>query len=92
LVPRVKKKSERSWRSEARSDPETLRALVKLGKRIRELRLEKETTQEALAEKAAISVQHLLDLEHGRSNPTIASLMGLARGLEVPLRDLFDDL
>jgi transcriptional regulator with XRE-family HTH domain len=66
--------------------------MVKLGKRIRELRLERDATQEALAEKAAISVQHLLDLEHGRSNPTIASLMGLARGLDVPLGDLFKDL
>jgi transcriptional regulator with XRE-family HTH domain len=90
-VPRVRKKSEQAWRSEARSDPETLRALVKLGKRIRELRLQREITQEALAERAAISVQHLLDLEHGRSNPTFASLHGLARGLDVPLRDLFEE-
>lgn len=90
-MPRVKKKSERSWRSEARSDPDTLRALVKLGKRIRALRVEKGTTQEALAEKASLSVQHLLDLEHGRSNPTFASLFGLARGLGVSLSELFED-
>lgn len=89
-MPRVRKKSVRAWRSEARSDPETLRALMKLGKRIRELRLAKETTQEGLAEKAALSVQHLLDLEHGRSNPTFASLYGLARGLGVTLSELFD--
>lgn len=90
-MPRVKKKSERAWRSEARSDPEALRALVKLGKRIRALRLEKKETQETLAEGASISVQHLLDLEHGRSNPTFTSLYALARGLDVPLGRLFDD-
>jgi transcriptional regulator with XRE-family HTH domain len=90
-VPRVKKKSERAWRSEARSDPETIRALVRLGKRIRAIRLQKMATQEAVAEGAAISVQHLLDLEHGRSNPTFASLYGLARSLDVPLGTLFDD-
>jgi transcriptional regulator with XRE-family HTH domain len=58
---------------------------------MRTLRLERKSTQEALAEGAAISVQHLLDLEHGRSNPTFASLYGLARSLGVPLGSLFDD-
>jgi transcriptional regulator with XRE-family HTH domain len=91
-VPRVRKKSERTWRSEARSDPETLRALVRLGERIRALRTKTGTTQEVLAEKAALSVQHLLDLEHGRSNPTFASIYGLARGLGVSLSDLFDEV
>lgn len=64
---------------------------MKLGKRIRALRLEKKATQEALAEGAAISVQHLLDLEHGRSNPTYTSLHALARSLGVPLGQLLDD-
>jgi transcriptional regulator with XRE-family HTH domain len=91
-VPRVRRKSDKSWRSEARSDPDALRTFNKLGKRIRTLRLERKTTQEALAEKAALSVQHLLDLEHGRSNPTLASLIGIARGLGVSLHELFDDL
>jgi DNA-binding XRE family transcriptional regulator len=88
-VPRVRKKTTRAWRSEARSDPEALRIVVELGTRIRELRRAKGLTQEALAETAALSVQHLLDLEHGRSNPTVTSLIGIARGLRVPIRDLF---
>ena len=91
-VPRVKKRVQRTWRSDARSDPATLRTLVSLGERIRQLRIERGATQEGLAEKAAISVQHLLDLEHGRSNPTLASLCGIARGLDVKLRDLFKEL
>jgi transcriptional regulator with XRE-family HTH domain len=88
-VPRAKKKGQRSWRSDARSDPETLQTLVALGARIRSLRTESGATQEALAEKAAISVQHLLDLEHGRSNPTLASICGISRGLGVTLEELF---
>jgi transcriptional regulator with XRE-family HTH domain len=80
---------QRSWRSDARSDPSTSRTFAALGERIRNLRLERRATQEALAERAAISVQHLLDLEHGRSNPTLASLCGIARGLDVTLQELF---
>jgi transcriptional regulator with XRE-family HTH domain len=91
-VPRVKKRGERRWRSDARSDPTTSRTFIELGRRIRSLRLEQRATQEAIAEKAAISVQHLLDLEHGRSNPTLASLCGIARGLGVSLQDLFTDI
>jgi len=88
-VPRVRKKTGRTWRSEARSDPEALRIIATLGNRIRALRSNREMTQEDLAERAALSVQHLLDLEHGRSNPTVTSLIGIARGLDVPIRDLF---
>jgi transcriptional regulator with XRE-family HTH domain len=66
-----------------------LRTFAALGERIRNLRLERRATQEALAESAAISVQHLLDLEHGRSNPTLASICGIARGLDVTLQELF---
>jgi DNA-binding XRE family transcriptional regulator len=88
-VPRASTKKAGRWRSDARSDPETLRTFKKLGLRIRELRAEKALTQEQLAEGAALSVQHLLDLEHGRSNPTLASLVGIARGLGVSLPDLF---
>jgi ribosome-binding protein aMBF1 (putative translation factor) len=89
-VPRATtKKSARPWRSEARSDPETLRTFRKLGERIRALRGQRKLTQEQLAERAALSVQHLLDLEHGRSNPTLASLIGIARGLDVSLPELF---
>ena len=88
-MPRVRKKTGRTWRSEARSDPEALRIIATLGNRIRALRSNREMTQEDLAERAALSVQHLLDLEHGRSNPTVTSLIGIARGLDVPIRDLF---
>ena len=88
-MPRVRKKTTRAWRSEARSNPEALHVIATLGHRIRELRRDKGMTQEALAESASLSVQHLLDLEHGRSNPTLTSLIGIAKGLKVPIRELF---
>lgn len=87
---RVKRKTRRDWRSEARSDPEVVQVFAKLGKRIRALRESKELSLEKAAEAARLSPQHLLDIEHGRTNPTVASLFGIARALGVGLRDLFD--
>ena len=89
-VPRFRRKSRREWRSEARSDPEAVRAFVTLGKRIRLLREKKNLSLEELAEEARLSPQHLLDIEHGRTNATVATLVGVARGLGVRLRDLFE--
>ena len=65
---------------------------MKVGKAIRAARHEREMTLEELAERAQLSPQHLLDVEHGRTNITLASLAGIARGLGVRLRDLFDGL
>ncbi|MBZ0234417.1 MAG: helix-turn-helix domain-containing protein [Deltaproteobacteria bacterium] len=59
-----------------------------MGKAIRAARKAKQLTLEELAERAHLSPQHLLDIEHGRTNVTLASLAGIARGLGVQLRDL----
>lgn len=69
-----------------------MRVFVKVGKAIRAARHATELTLEDLAERAHLSPQHLIDIEHGRTNVTLASLTGIARGLGVRLRDLFDGL
>jgi len=63
-----------------------------VGKAIRAERLAKDLTLEALAERAQLSPQHLLDIEHGRTNVTLASLTGIARGLSLRLRELFESV
>jgi DNA-binding XRE family transcriptional regulator len=88
-VPRFAKKTRAKWRSEARSDPEAVDVLKNLGERIRELRAKKHLTQEKAAEGAGLSPQHLVDVEHGRTNPTVTSLVGIARALGVKIRDIF---
>jgi transcriptional regulator with XRE-family HTH domain len=89
-VPRFTKKSRAKWRSEARSDPESVDVLKNLGERIRVLRTGKQLSQEKAAEKAGLSPQHLVDIEHGRTNPTVTSLVGISRALDVKIRDIFD--
>lgn len=89
-MPRYPRKVQTGWRSEARESPEAARVFTKVGKAIRALRQEKEFTLEVLAERAHLSPQHLLDIEHGRTNVTLASLAGIARGLGVRIRELVE--
>jgi transcriptional regulator with XRE-family HTH domain len=68
-----------------------LLAVERLGKRLRQLREERNLSQERLAEDAKLATKHLQDMEHGRTNPTVASLVGLARALGVKLHVLFEE-
>ena len=67
------------------------RALNRFGKRIRKLRLERELTQEAAAEIAKLDEKHWQDIEGARTNPTVATLVGIARALKVSLSELFEN-
>ena len=66
------------------------RALSRLGQRIRALRLERELTQEDAAEIAKLDEKHWQDIEGARTNPTVATLVGVARALKVTLSELFE--
>ncbi len=59
-----------------------------LGKAIRQLREDRGLTQEALAQEAGITVGHMSMIERGHSNPTWATVKGIAKGLGVSLIDL----
>ena len=65
-------------------------ALNRLGKRVRSLRLDRELTQEAAAEVAKLDGKHWQDIEGARTNPTVATLVGIARALKVTLSELFE--
>ncbi len=45
-------------------------------------------TQEELADRAGLSMRYVSLLESCRHQPTLATLDGLSRGLEMPLSDL----
>jgi transcriptional regulator with XRE-family HTH domain len=59
-----------------------------LGKAIRQLREERDMTQEALAHAAGITVGHLSTIERGHSNPTWATVKAVASGLDVQMVEL----
>jgi len=56
-----------------------MRKLV--GENVRRIRLQKDMTQEQLADISGFSQQYLSDLERGRRNPTVVTLFELAQAL-----------
>ena len=62
----------------------------KVGQRIVELRSQKGWSQSDLARACDKDRQALEKLENGKVNPTIYSLLEIAKALEVSLKDLVD--
>lgn len=78
-----------TWRSSARDAPGVATAVGRLAKRIRQLRADRGLTQEHAAERAKLDEKHWQAIEGARTNPTLATLVGIARALDVDLVDLF---
>lgn len=59
------------------------------GKRIKELRKEKNMTQEKLSELIFMDPQHYCKMENGNHFPSLKNIIKLAEVLEVNIQDLF---
>lgn len=92
MVAAVAATKGRSYRSAARRSPQLRKTLTRLGKRIQELRHAAELTQEELAHRAGLDGKHLQEIEGGRINATVATLVGIAKALDVSLAELFADV
>lgn len=64
--------------------------LVDFGSRVRMLRKERQLTSEKLAELAGVSVGLISQIERGRGNPSFATLVQLAHGLQLPIAQLLE--
>ncbi len=62
--------------------------MLRLGRRVQERRNELGLSQEKMAEKMGLDAKHLQLIEAAETNPTLATLVGVARGLGVELSDL----
>lgn len=62
---------------------------TQFGKRIRQLRMQKQLTQEQLAELADLSVDFISLIERGRNSPSFDNLEKLAKSLGVSIQELF---
>lgn len=65
--------------------------MKRLGTRVRALRRARDLTQEQAAEIAKLDEKHWQDIEGARTNPTVATLVGIARALKVTLSELFEN-
>jgi transcriptional regulator with XRE-family HTH domain len=62
-----------------------------IGAKVRIARTHKHMTQEETAELIGRTTESVSNIERGRTLPTIETLGRLAKALDVPLRDFFDD-
>ena len=66
--------------------------LIKLGLKVRELRMAKSLSQTDLAFKIGKDQPSINRLEKGKINPSILYLLDIANGLEIKVSDLLEDL
>ena len=64
--------------------------LSEVGNRIRRLRKERHLTTERLAEQARVSAGILSQIERGMGNPSFATLVQIAHGLQLPIGQLLE--
>jgi transcriptional regulator with XRE-family HTH domain len=80
----------RSKQSEAAADPSDREQLVALGARLRQLRHARGyKSQLAFVLEAGLPRSYYGDIERGQTNPTIHTLLAIAKALNVPLYALF---
>lgn len=65
--------------------------LIKLGLKVREIRLSKSLSQTDLAFKIGKDQPSINRLEKGKINPSILYLLEIANGLEIPVSKLLDE-
>jgi XRE family transcriptional regulator, regulator of sulfur utilization len=65
--------------------------LLRLGEQVKALRTTRGLSQEALAERAGMSLKHLGEIERAATEPSITAVLGLAKGLEVSVMELIPE-
>lgn len=64
--------------------------VVAVGNRIRDLRKERNISQEELANEADIPLSQIGRIERGETNPTISTLYAISNALDINLKTLLD--
>lgn len=67
-------------------------ALIQFGARLRDLRLQRELSQERLAELAGLHRTYLGGVERGERNVSLINLVAIANALDLPLSTLFEGI
>lgn len=62
-----------------------------IGKRLRELRIRKNMTVNALADKSGVSQSYIREVERNNKNISVDRLTTLCCALEISMKDFFDE-
>jgi len=65
-------------------------ALKTFGHRLRQIREERNLSQQELADLADLTRITITRFENAQMTPTLEALIGITKGLEIPLKDLMD--
>jgi transcriptional regulator with XRE-family HTH domain len=65
--------------------------LIKFGERVRQLRKQKDISQEELAHRANLHRTYIGMIERAEKNITLLNIEKIAHALEVSIKDLFDE-
>ena len=68
-----------------------MKPLVKFGSRVRQLREERDWSQEDLAEASQLHRNYVGGIERAERNPSVLNILYLARAFGLPVGALFDD-
>lgn len=60
-----------------------------IGRKVKKLRLEKDVSQEKLAEFVGMSREHISCIERGKNLPTVETLYKLAEYFEIDIKTFF---
>jgi putative transcriptional regulator len=63
--------------------------MMELNNRLKKVRLERDFTQEALADAVGVTRQTIIAIEKGKFGPTVTLALALAQELGVSVEDLF---
>ena len=66
--------------------------LVKFGKKVREVRVKRGLSQEALADIANVHRTYIGMVERAEKNITLLNIQKLAKALKIDIRELFDGI
>ncbi len=64
--------------------------LILLAKRMKELRKVKNISQEELAHRAELTLSQVARIETVKINPTVSTMIRIAKALDVSLKEVFD--
>jgi transcriptional regulator with XRE-family HTH domain len=63
---------------------------INVGRRLRELRIERDLSIRALAEKSGLNVNTLSMIENAKTSPSVSTLQQVATALDVPINAFFE--